>query len=153
MPYEIVNPRFFPGNISGLGMTKDENGRQVDTRVGVRIDSTDGCLIEHPLAGEITLAYAVDGRLENSTDRVRALWLLNPGMAAHIANELLSMLFRADPDAAVHLIDKLHDLMHPTHTTPSDDDNEAVSVHDRDTAAPLPPADTEPESTTDRAAA
>lgn len=110
---EITNPRFFPGNISGLGMQKEETGRAVDTRYGVHIDTTDGCLIEHPLAGEITIAYAVDGLLEGTMDRVRALYLLSPPITAHVVTGLTVLLLRADPAAAAALVGRLSDLVSP----------------------------------------
>jgi hypothetical protein len=110
---EITNPRFFPGNISGLGLQKEETGRAVDTRYGVHPDLTDGCLIEHPLQGDITIAYAMDGLLEGTTDRVRALYLLSLPFTVHVITELTSMLLRADPSAATALVGRLTDAVNP----------------------------------------
>lgn len=110
---ETTNPRFFPGNISGLGMTADDDGRKVDTRYGVHLDTTNGCLIEHPLAGDITLAYAVDGTLENTSDRVRALYLITPPMAAQIISELAGLLLRADPVITAALIGRMENMITP----------------------------------------
>jgi len=131
---EVTNPRFFRGNISGLGMQKDENGRAVDTRYGVRIDYTDGCLIRHPL-DEITIAYAMDGMLEDgSGDRVRGLYLFSPDMAAHIITELTSVLLRADPAAAVSLVGRLTGMIAPpAPVEPDPEPDEAARPAPQDT--------------------
>src|ERR1044072_4939424 len=91
---ETTNPRFLPGSISGQAMTHDDNGRKVDTRYGIVVTGTDGCLIEHPVAGEITIAYAVGGVVDDTTDRVRALYHLPPAMVAPRVGELAGVLLR-----------------------------------------------------------
>lgn len=118
MPYELTNPRFFPGNICGLAMETDENGRKVDTRYGVNLNHTDGCLIEHPGPGRIAIAYALGGTVDATSDVVRGLYLLNAGIAAHVVTELTSLLHRMDPEAAVRLVASLHHLIDPPYPAP-----------------------------------
>jgi len=110
---ETTNPRFLPGSISGQAMTHDDNGRKVDTRYGIVVTGTDGCLIEHPVAGEITIAYAVGGVVDDTTDRVRALYLLPPAMVAQVVGELAGLLLRADPVAAAATVGRLADMVSP----------------------------------------
>jgi hypothetical protein len=110
---ETANPRFLPGSISGQAMTHDDNGRKVDTRYGIVVTGTDGCLIEHPVAGEITIAYAIDGVVDETPDRVRGLFLLPPAVAAQMIGDLAGMLLRADPVAAAAMVGRLADIVSP----------------------------------------
>lgn len=110
---ETIDPRFFPGNISGLGMTSDESGRKVDTRYGVLADRTDSCLIAHPAPGDITVAYAIDGRLDGTLDRVRGLYLLSLPMAAQVVTDLVGLLARADRAATTALLHNLEERFAP----------------------------------------
>jgi hypothetical protein len=123
---ETINPRFLPGSISGQAMTHDDNGRKVDTRYGIVVTGTDGCLIEHPVAGEITIAYAVGGVVDDTTDRVRALYLLPPAMVAQVVGELAGLLLRADPVAAAATVGRLADMVSP----PSPPEQETLPAGD-----------------------
>jgi hypothetical protein len=123
---ETTNPRFLPGSISGQAMTHDDNGRKVDTRYGIVVTGTDGCLIEHPVAGEITIAYAVGGVVDDTTDRVRALYLLPPAMVAQVVGELAGLLLRADPVAAAAVVGRLADIISP----PSPPEQETLPAGD-----------------------
>lgn len=136
---ETINPRFFPGSISGQAMTTDDNGRKVDTRYGVVIDDADGCLIEHPAAGEITIAYAINGTVDDTTDRVRALYLLTPAAAAQVIGDLTGMVLRADPVAAAAMVGRLHDMVAPP--PPAEQPEEAPPVTDVLVAAAEPEED------------
>jgi hypothetical protein len=118
MPYEITNPRFFPGNISGLSMEHESTGRAVDTRYGVNLNDTDGCLIAHPQPDDITIAYAMGGTIDDTHDHVRALYLLNPGMAGVVVHDLAVLLHRCDPTGAVAVVDRLHRMVYPPATEP-----------------------------------
>lgn len=108
MPYEITNPRFFPGSISNRGLTETETGCTVDTTYGVNVAEAQGCLlIDHPAPGLATIALSIVGTVNGIGDTVRALYLVPPNNAAHITTQLVTMLTHVDAQAAALLIAQL----------------------------------------------
>jgi hypothetical protein len=112
MTYKITNPRFLPGNISGLGMEyTDIRERIVNTDYAIRLDSSDGCVITD--ADEIAYVLAMAGTVGDTEDRARALFVLDPPAVCHTIIQLAGMLARFEPRALADVLHRLHALVPP----------------------------------------
>ena len=113
MPFEITNPHFLPGNISGSGLQHTDAGRAVDTRYAIRLDGSELCLIEHPHPGALAVACTMSGIVEGGSDRVRTVLLTSLDGAVHLANQLITALGRVNPEATNELIGRMSRLYPP----------------------------------------
>lgn len=120
MPYENekLDPRFLPGSISGLGMeaapVQDLSAPEqmvVDTRYGIHLKKTDGCMIQHPAPGRFALAYSMEGTVGRTDEKARAMFILTPPMAALVARQLVEALSMRMPDYARELVEVLQQMV------------------------------------------
>jgi hypothetical protein len=93
------DPRRLGGSISGPGGPYDEHAVVIDTRNAVILEAAevaivgavrDGVLDEKPIT-----ALVLRGRINKTTERVQALYLLNEDGAAGIITELVGVASRA----------------------------------------------------------
>lgn len=120
MPYENekLDPRFLPGSISGLGLeaapVQDPSAPEqmvVDTRYGIHLKKTDGCMIQHPAPGRFALAYSMEGTVGRTDEKARAMFILTPPMAALVARQLVEALSMRVPDYARELVEVLQQMV------------------------------------------
>ncbi len=117
VPYEITNPHFMPGNISGSALVDDATGETVDVRYGIRVGSTKGHLVSHPESGDPVVAYTMVGLVDDFTtlnaETVRGTFLLTPQGAAHVITELTDLLRQLNPDTARQFLSRLQESFAP----------------------------------------
>jgi hypothetical protein len=119
MAFTIDNPRFIPGSISGRGMDYTPDGRVVDTRFAVHLDSVDGCLIEYPGPGNPTYALALGGSVTGTEDRIRSLFLVAPEGAGFLIERLVSLASMIGPEFRQALLDSIASLTPPLPEDPT----------------------------------
>lgn len=91
------DPRRLPGDIAGPGGPHDIGGVVLDASRAVLMDSVDVSTIDpdHGGRGQSALALLLGGRINQTKDRARVLFLFGTDGAAAIISELMGVIGRA----------------------------------------------------------
>jgi hypothetical protein len=107
-----TDPRLPGGDISGPGGPFDRDAVVLDTANAVLMDLVTVTMVETSSDGELGQAYAMmlEGRINQTRERTRILYLFGPDGAAAIVSELLDLAGRAGPEFVVDLYRRLEEL-------------------------------------------
>jgi hypothetical protein len=89
------DPRATPGDITGPGGPHDRNSVVLDTSNAVLLDYTEAALGHNGSDGRDFVALLLGGRINQTLDRARVLFLMDADGAAAIVTELESLMTRA----------------------------------------------------------
>lgn len=92
----IGDPRKLGGEIAGPGGPHDMGGVILDTRQAVLPDHVDVAQVDNPSDGRTFVALQIDGRINQSSDRARVLYLLSADAGAALVTQLMALARRSD---------------------------------------------------------
>lgn len=92
---EQNDPRKLGGGIVGGDDPYEEGGAVIDTRSAVLLENTQVAQIDNPSDGRTFVALELEGRINQSSDRARVLYLLNGDGAAALCSELIGLAGRS----------------------------------------------------------
>lgn len=108
------DPRQLGGSIVGPGGPFDENAVVLDTRNAVLMEHVNVSLVGAVRGGQVaerpTLAMALEGRINKSSDRAEVLYLFDEDGAAAIVSQLVGLAVRIGPEFAARLMARLEGL-------------------------------------------
>jgi hypothetical protein len=92
-----TNPRRIPGSMAGPGGPHDHGGVVLDARNAVLLETVDVSTVdpEHGGRGQSAVAMVLDGRINQTQDRVSVLFIFGTDGAASIVTELIALYGRA----------------------------------------------------------
>lgn len=105
------DPRRTGGNIAGPGGPQDRNSVIVDTSNAVLLDGTTVSLVETRSSTTPVLALLLEGRINQTTDRARNLYLMDEDGAAAIVSELVALAYRTGPQFGDRLMTRISHLI------------------------------------------
>ncbi|MFH8405514.1 hypothetical protein ACH4FX_12175 [Streptomyces sp. NPDC018019] len=105
------DPRRAGGDIAGPGGPRDRDAVIIDTTDSVLLDATSVCLMETGSGHEVVLAALLEGRINQSSERSRVLYLMNSDGAAALVTELLALAYRVGPEFGKTLISRVRRLV------------------------------------------
>jgi hypothetical protein len=105
------DPRKTGGNIAGPGGPRDYNSVIVDTTDAVLLDGTTVSLVETKSSATPVLALLLEGRINQTADRARNLYLMDGGGAAALVSELVALAYRTGPEFGDQLMQRIHHLI------------------------------------------
>lgn len=91
------DPRKTGGDIAGPGGPHDRDSVIVDTTNAVLLDGTTVVEVESASYGPV-LGMLLEGRINQTTDRARNLYLMNEDGAAALVTELIALAHRMGPE-------------------------------------------------------
>ncbi|MFE6025559.1 hypothetical protein [Streptomyces niveus] len=92
------DPRKTGGDIVGPGGPRDRHGVLLDPRNAVLLDHSTVTLVETANGQGPVLAALLEGRINQTTERARTLYLMNEDGTAAIVSELLALAHRIGPE-------------------------------------------------------
>jgi hypothetical protein len=104
------DPRKTGGDIAGPGGPHDRNAVIVDTTNAVILDATTVIQVE-TLTGAPALAMLLEGRIAQTADRARNLYLMNEDGAAALVTELIALAHRMGPAFGARFTARLQHLI------------------------------------------
>lgn len=105
------DPRKSGGDIAGPGGPRDRNSVIVDTSNAVLLDGTTVSLVETKSSAIPVLALLLEGRINQTPDRARNLYLMDGAGAATIVSELVALAYRTGPEFGDQLMHRIHKLI------------------------------------------
>lgn len=105
------DPRKTGGNIAGPGGPHDRNSVIVDTSNAVLLDGTTVSLVQTKSSATPVLALLLEGRINQTPDRARNLYLMDGDGAAAIVSELVALAYRTGPHFGDLLMARIHQLI------------------------------------------
>lgn len=105
------DPRKAGGDIAGPGGPRDRDAVIIDTTDSVLLDATTVSLMETQSDQGVILAALMEGRINQSTERSRVLYLMNGDGAAALITELLALAYRVGPEFGEALMARVRQLM------------------------------------------
>ncbi|MBE4761789.1 hypothetical protein [Streptomyces caniscabiei] len=105
------DPRKSGGDIAGPGGPHDRDAVIVDTTNAVLLDHSTVTLVGSPDAPRPYLAMLLEGRINQTTDRARNLYLMNEDGAAALVSELLALAHRIGPEFGARFTARLEHLI------------------------------------------
>jgi hypothetical protein len=112
---KVKDPRKLnAGGIVGPGGPFDENAVVVDASEAVLLEHVNVCLVEAARRGvwddKPALAMALEGRINQSSDRAEITYFFNEDGAAALISQLVGLAVRIGPEFAERLMERLADL-------------------------------------------
>lgn len=104
------DPRRTGGDIAGPGGPHDRNSVIIDTTNAVILDASTVSQVE-TLNGTPGLAMLLEGRIAQTTDRARNLYLMNEDGAAALVTELMALAHRIGPEFGARFMARLEHLL------------------------------------------
>lgn len=113
MPEEINDPRRLDSD--GIAGPADPHGRDdhlIDARHAVLLEEVTASMITEGNRGRLLAALVLGGRINQTQDRARVLFVLNADAVASIVSELVGLLGRAGFGTEVHaaLVERLNEM-------------------------------------------
>ncbi|WP_381797263.1 hypothetical protein [Streptomyces niveus] len=105
------DPRKTRGDIAGPGGPRDRNSVIVDTSNAILLDGTTVSLVETTPGTTPVLALLLEGRINQTTDRARNLYLMDGDGAAAIVSELVALAYRTGHQFGDQLMARIHRLI------------------------------------------
>jgi hypothetical protein len=90
------DPRDLGGQIAGPGGAHDFGENVLDTRRAVLMEGVQVCQVDNPSDGRKFIALELEGRINQSKDRARVLYLFDADGAAALVSQLIGMAGRTD---------------------------------------------------------
>ncbi len=92
-----TDPRKIPGSMAGPGGPHDKGGVVLDARNAVILETVDVSTVdpERGGRGQSAVAMVLGGRINQTQDRARVLFLFGSDGAASIVTELIALFGRA----------------------------------------------------------
>ena len=104
------DPRKTGGDIAGPGGPHDRDSVIVDTTNAVLLDASTVVEVESASHGPV-LGMLLEGRINQTTDRARNLYLMNEDGAAALVTELIALGHRMGPEFGTRFTHRLQHLL------------------------------------------
>ena len=94
MPDDFTDPRDLGGEISGPGGPYDHGAIIIDTSKALLVDHHEIVKLDNPSDGREIIAWLIDGRINQSPDRAKVMFLGDTDFAAAIVTEIHGLMKR-----------------------------------------------------------
>lgn len=105
------DPRRSGGDIAGPGGPRDRNSVIVDTGNAVLLDGSTVSLVETGDGASPVLALLLEGRINQTPERARNLYLMNEDGAAALVSEVIALAHRIGPEFGERLMVRITSLI------------------------------------------
>lgn len=104
---ETNDPRELGGDIAGPGGPHDQDGVVIDTRKSVLLDGANVAMLSNPSDRCRLAAVQLSGRVNQSPDRTRVLYIMDAGGLAALVAEMVGLAGREGGEFAAQFEDAL----------------------------------------------